>query len=613
MHRLLIAVLAASTVVSLSNQARAQEEKNGLPIVTIMHGGVTQLNKDMDFLLKLAGPKAAAQLPLIAGIIPAFTDGIDLTQPVTVDIILNDPRDYRISLPIDNLKSLLSNIGGFAGAKARQVARNKFIFKGAAFNGVAIVVDANGDKRTGPGDYLVLAQDEQNIPDDFTPLTAIKRLNQYHLAASVTNTADGAEARKAAIDTIRDELNTATKRLPNETEDQLELRRVAQNHRIDELERLFVDSEELVLGWLMDYEGKEGQLELQLSALPDTQLARDIAAMGEDPSLFTAVVRADDATVFGRLNHRLDAMRQGNITQFLSLIEKQVVKRIDESTDLDDDSRAPATAALKSFLGMLQDGNSQLGRIDGILQITETTDGRTLSGGIRAPCGTTIAEVLKSLKEAGWDVNLEADAIGEEAPPVIGDPPAAADANAEETETEPATEKGDDDCPQVGPITIHEVKIPVSREFDFAGVFGTDTMLVAASSNVVYYAIGHDAAAAIRKAVKVTGEHPDKEDGTFFEVWYRIGPWIKWGQERAARLGPDPDLTEDEKKAHAELEALGKRAQTAFGDKLDAIYTKLQVIEKDDRKVVSGDSTIGDGLLGFVGAEIAKWAKENLQ
>lgn len=608
-QRLIFAFLAAATVVSAS-PVRAQEAEadNGLPLITIMHGGVNQLDKDLDFLLKLAGPKAAAQLPLIASIIPAFTDGIDLTRPITVDIILEDPRDYRISLPINDLKALLKNIGGFAGVKARQVAKNKWVFKdGPAFSGVAIWIDINKNGRPDKGDYLVLAQDPKNIPANFTPLKAIERLKKYHLAASVTNTAAGAAGRKKAMATIREELEAVNRPLPNETDDQYELRKLAQNHRMDELERLFVDAEELVLGWTTDYVENEGRLELELSALPETQLARDIAAMGEDPSLFSAIVRADDATVFGNLNHRLDAMRQGNIKQFLGLIEQQALKRIAESGDLDDNTRPFAAQALSGLIAMLQEGNSELERIDGFLSITEDKNGRTMSGGIRAPCGTDIDNVLRSLQKAGWDVELAADTIGTE-PPIIGDPPAAENAAAEEDDEQEAAEDG---CPKTDVVTIHKVKIPVSREFDFAAVFGSSTMLVAAGSHVVYYAVGPDAAEDIQKAVELTGEQPQKEDGTFFEVWYRIGPWIRWAQQRAARLGPDPDLSEDEKKAQEELEALGVRALAIFGQK-DAIYTKLQVEKQDDQKMVLGVSRFEEDLLKLVGSEIAEWARKTL-
>jgi len=617
-HRLLVAILSMCSVISLSGRVQAQAPaENGLPSVTIMHAGVAQLDKDLEFLLKLAGPAAALQLPVIRGIIPAFVGGVDLDRAITVDIILGNPRDYRVSLPIANLNALLKNIAGFAGAKGVRVGKNKWVFRGGkAFAGVAIVFDTNGDGKLGPGDYMVLANSAANIPKEFSPLVAINRLKKYHMAASVTNTATGAKDRTAVIDAIRDELQEATSRLPNETDDQFELRKLAQNHRIDELERLFVDAEELILGWTIDYTKKEGRLDLELSALPGTQLAADIAGLGNDPSLFSSIVRAEDSTVFGRLNHALDKMRQGNITGFLALIEKQVLKRIANAKNVEDANKPSATEALQKFIGMLQEGNSKVGRIDGFLEITEGKDGRTLIGGIRAHCGTKVEDVLKALQAAGWDVKLNTDE-SEDEPTTVGDPPppgeAADDKNTEDEATEDDEDAPKQPCPPVKKIRFHEVKIPANREFDFPGVFGTDTMLIAAGNEVVYYAVGNGAEAGIRKAIEATGEDPEKEDGTFFEVWYRIGPWIKWGQERAARLGPDPDLTEEEKQAEADRVELGKRALAVFGDGLDSIYTKLQVKKDDDTKIVVGFSTFAERLLKFVGSEVAKVAKENLQ
>ena len=69
--------------------------------------------------------------------------------------------------------------------------------------------------------------------------------------------------------------------------------------------------------------------------------------------------------------------------------------------------------------------------------------------------------------------------------------------------------------------------------------------------------------------------------------------------------------TEEEKKAHEEFEALGERALAVFEGK-DAIYTQLQVKQKDDGKNVIGISRFQTDLLKFVGSEIAEWARKTL-
>lgn len=647
--RRIAALIAGLCLAFLVNRAEAQQ---GLPSVTIMQAGSGEFERDLEAVMKLAGKKGEEQWPVIQAILPAFNQGIDPARPIRVDVIFGAQRDYRLSIPYINQKAILGNVAGFIGAKPRRVGTDLYLLKSPAFNG--FLRDLKGQK------YVIIAADRKNLPPNFNPLPDIQPLIAagYDMAALVKNTAQGRNDRVKAIDDLRKELLDALKKTDDETDEQFEIRRVGLIHQLKELERLFADSENLVLGWTTDAPKKEGRLALELTALADTDLAASVSELGAKASLFSAIEKSDDAIFFGRINHSLDGMRKKHISEMLKLLEGECVTRFSSSDKVEDANKEAAQDAVKQFYAMLEAGN-QMGVIDGFVDIAENNEGRSIVGAIRSADGNAAADVLAALKSAGWEVELaetpeadssESEEAEKDVPESTSDDnadsaPAADSEDATDEEKKPeqseasqeesseaseestkeeesakeATSPSDESPTKEAQedtsseLAIHTLKIPASRDGDLANLFGADAkLLVVTTADAVYYATGAGAEERIRQAVAATGVDETKNDGTFLETWTKVGPWIDYLKGRRERREEGQDLSklsEEEKKAREERIELRDMAINAFAAGNDTIHTKMQ----SDQKKVTGLTTFAEGILRFVGTAISDFAASKLQ
>lgn len=657
MRRTFVALLSAVCLFGSVRQTVAQKT---IPTVTIMLASTGELESDLEAIMKMGGEESAEQWPIIEAILPAFNAGIDPTRPIRIDIIFGKVRDYRISIPYDNQKDVLGNIHGFIGGKKpRRIGSGLYALNGPAFEG--ILRDNSKIK------YVIIAAEKNNIPANFDPLPDLKPLLDagYDLAASVKNTAEGVEDRKKAIADLREELLGGLKKTDDETDLEFKIRTVGLVHQLEELERLFADSESLVIGWTTDAAKKEARMDLELSALPETDLEKSILALGAKPSLFSSAAKSAKSMFFGRVNHDLDEMRKAHLEEMLTLLTGQSVAEIDSSEKIADDHKTASKDAATAFFDMLKAG-SVMGVFDGFADIDYGDEGRSIVGTIRAADGTKINGVLASLKAAGWDVELaetaaapaddkeEAtkdsdtaepakDAAGdkgeEKSAPAdateakVGDAKEEADAKVEaevkvettaSTASDEDSEKTDDAeaKPEAAPaddetapveLVIHKVKVPAVGQSDFQNLFGDDvTLLVAGTSNGVYYAAGPGAEERLRKAVAEAGEDQSKNDGTFIEIWAKLGPWLEYLKERRERREEGQDLsklTKEEQSARKERAEIRDMAIKAFGEGQDTIHMTL----KSDQKKVTGLTTYAEGILRFVGRAIANVAETKLQ
>jgi hypothetical protein len=677
MRRTFVALFSA---VCLFGAVRSAAAEKTIPTVTIMLSSTGELESDLEAIMKMGGKDSEEQWPIIQAILPAFNAGIDPKRPIRIDIIFGKVRDYRISIPYDNLKAILANIHGFVGGRPpRRIGTGIYALNGPAFQGV--LRDNSKIK------YVILAADKNNIPANFDPLPDLKPLLAagYDMAGSVKNTAEGVEDRKKAIADLREELLGGLKKAADETDLEFEIRTVGLVHQLEELERLFADSESLVIGWTTDAPKKEARMDLELTALPGTDLEKSIVALGAKPSLFSSAAKSAKSMFFGRVNHDLDEMRKTHLDEMLTLLTSQSAAEIDASKTITDDHKTASKDAATAFFDMLKAG-SVMGVFDGFADVDYGDQGRSIVGTIRAADGTKINGVLASLKAAGWDVELaeaaapadekvktatdtkaadpdsakdaaaekgkgkpapvEAPAAkGEDAAPTAKNDdakvPAAAKGDAEVKADAPASEASDKDsekaddtaakpetakpetakpadaateaAPVKRTLAIHKVKVPKVGESDFQNLFGEDvTLLVAGTSNGVYYAAGPGAEDRLRKAVAEAGEDQSKNDGTFIEIRAKLGPWLGYLKERRDRREAGEDLsklTKEEQSARKERAEFRDMAIKAFSEGLDTIHMEL----KSDQKKVTGLTTYAEGILRFVGRAIANVAETKLQ
>ncbi|MBC8289102.1 MAG: hypothetical protein H8E37_02195 [Planctomycetes bacterium] len=572
MRQSLIFALLAAVAFSISSR---DVQAQGFPSVSLMVKSTKEVEDDLKFIVNLAGPKGVAQWPNIKAILPAFLGGIDANKPIRVDFIFVNGMDIRYVIPVAagvaGENALIANIGGFAGDKRpKRLKKGYYRIKGPAFTGVVRII----------GGYAIISSNPKLVPANFAgPLVPVDPLIKagYDVGAIVKNTAVGMAARKQVMNGFRKQVEATLKKRDSESEKEFELRKVALGQQIDELERIFVESDQLMLGWTTDVEKREGRLHLELNALPDTDLEKSITALAAKPSLFAAMDRGKDTIFFGRINHALDKMRQDNIQELLKLLQAQAEAKLNESTQINHDDKDALREAAALYFDMLSAG-TKMGVIDGFVNAELVEGKRVVTGGIRVADTADALQVLQALDKTEAKIVMNAVKL----------------------------ENG---------LDLHRVTFGETYGDDLRDLLGVTEFLVGfPSKDVILYAGGGKAEERIEAAVKALNGKQPANDGTFFETWVRAGAWVQILKDRRTRIEKDqkfdPEkLTPEERKKWEEDVQLREEALKAFATKNDTIHMKLQ---RQQNKVV-GVTTFAEDLLKLVGLQIAKFSEKSLQ
>ncbi|MBI1314024.1 hypothetical protein GC176_22240 [bacterium] len=634
MRRIQVAVLAllCLTFSIVSKCAVAQQ----VPTVTVMQSGSDELQRDLEFLMKLSGKDGEQQWPVVQSVLEAFLGGVDGKRPMRIDLILGGAPDTRLSIPVANQNAFLANVSGFVGAKERRIATGLYQFKTPTMQYFARMLPSQNP------DWGIVVEDRANVPVNFQVLPAIQPLINagFDLAATVENSKVGADDRRKVVLDLEKEVVATLQPLEGETDNEFAMRKLGLAHQFRELERIYADSQQLTLGWTTDQEKKEGRLDLELTALADSDLAKSIDQLATKPSRFAATQKTDDSIFFGRINHSLDAMRQKHLGEMFELMEQDANSRLDVSTDFTDEQKGGAKVAIEKGFAMLRAG-TQMGVIDGFIDVNMKEGKKGVVGAIRVADGALLVDVLRGLKDAGWEVELgeagkpaatAAEKSGEEKTDAVSDEKAGDDSvekpgveskgKAEEETTAVEKDGKADDAPAddkpaepavTDGVTYHSIVLPEKFSALITSLIGHPKFVVATSKDAVYYAAGEGADARLRAAVAATAAAPAGDnDGTFLEAWYRVGPIIGVAREERERREAGLDLsklTPEQKTERKERQEMRERAEQAFATGFDTIHTKLQ---RKESKVV-GQTVFAIDILKFVGMEIINVAKTKLQ
>lgn len=633
MRRPMIAVLA---FLSLSCVLSRSSSAADVPTVTIMQAGSDELERDLEFLMNLAGKEGAQQWPNVQSILQVFLDGVDGSRPMRIDLILGENPDTRLSIPVSDQKAFLTNVGGYIGARERRMGGGLYLFKPKP-PALQYYTRLLGPTRN--PDWGIVAEDRSNLPANFQVLAAIQPLisSGFDLAAKIENSTEGVDDRRQVIVELEKEVTATLQPFEGETDNEFAMRKLGLNHQFRELERIYADSQQLVLGWTTDNEKQEGRLDLELTALEDTELAASILQLAADPSRFAAITKSDDSIFFGRINHALDAMRQKHLNEMFALMEKDANERLDASDRFNDDQKAGLRSAIENGFRMLRDG-TKMGIIDGFVDVSLTDAGKGAVGAIRVADGSVAVDVLRGLKQAGWEVEIGNGAgdggadstsggTGEDGSPdspeqsaganKLGDEADPADAAAAESDgpTDAAEADSNPETPAESSdqdLTFHTVVLPDHHAATVTSLFGSARFVIGTTADAVYYAAGQQAEERIRAAVAGGQTAGTENDGMFLEAWYRVGPILDVLRERRERHEADLDLSAlspEEKASRKERQEMRARAVQAFSDGADTIHTRIQRSENR----VFGRTVFGLDILRFVGMELTNVAKTKLQ
>ena len=564
-------VFSVLAVLTMSLPVRHVQAQQGFPSISIMLKSTQEFEEDLKYVVEASGEKGKQQWGNIKGILPAFLGGIHAEKPIRVDLVfVKEQMELRFVIPVSAEKSLIGNIEGFAGGKSRRLKKGLYRIDGPAFKGTIRILQG----------YAIIAANPALTPASFgNPGDSIASLvgAGYDIGAVVKNSATDASERKKVMQEFRREVVGTLKQRDDESESEFNLRKVPVGHQFDELERIFVESEQLMLGWSTDAEKREGRLHLELKSLPDTELQKSISELAAEPSSFAAIERGSNSIFFGKINHTLDSMRQTNITELLKLLRAEAATKLEESTSVEVNKKEAISDAGNLLFDMLEAGNG-MGVLDGFIEIEQQDGVRMLTGGIRIADSDSVLKTLEALRKA--DAEIEINAV------------------------------------EVEGMQFHRVAFAAVDEPALPELLGMTEILVACPTDgTLLYAGGAEAAERIQAVAKaIQDEKQPENDGTFIEVWAKSAPWVEILKDRRLRIekeaGFDPEkLNKADRKAWNEDVEVRSDALKLFAAGRDTLHMKLQRIENR----VVGVTVFGEDLLRFAGLQVAKFSEENLQ
>lgn len=549
-----------------------------------------ELTADLKFMSELAGPQGVRGWKLLESFLTEIYSGTDTAKPAIFEILLTpNGTDHRAYFPLQVVpgkplgEKFLRNIDGI-GIKSKKLVANFYQLgggdkeiPGAAFNGFLRILVT-------PVNYAVIAKKRAVLPPNIgdptkDQVTAALLAKKYDVGLMLKNPKvddKSIKDRAADFQKVRDELNAGLKQGTDQLPEVFAVQKALLDHNLSELSRFISESSELTLGWTTDAPKKEARLDLELEAIPGTELETSAKLLGQAPSMFSGVPRAKDAILSGRIHFPLDGFRKGNFLGALPLFRASADARIEASKGYTSEQKVARKQLRKVWFDILEDGANE-GVLDGLIEVSQATGEKAnLLFALKAKDGATLKGLLEQLPKIndGYKVQFDVEKAGDYA--------------------------------------IHNVTIPDTDE-DVELLFGKGVpVYVATGPKAWWVAIGPKSLEPLKKAIADSAQPNAALSSNFLTAFYRVGPWLELLDARRARQDAKPSdvkLSEADLKDKKERAVHRKLALDILKEGKDTIETKLDA--KNGR--VTGSTRFDEGLLKFIGSEIAKFSNETLK
>jgi hypothetical protein len=394
----LICLLAVC--LSLSGSA-AHAQKKTDPRVRFVHPGADSILNDVKILFSLTTAAEQKQEVNLTEFIDTFLAGVDSTRFIGVNLLFGSKGvRYVLNFPITDLKKFRRNIDDFGVAskpKGKDVYQLSDEFDGwMSFRKLG---SSTAGKGKGNVTIVEKAADLAGAANSAIGVDVLLKRGEsltFELANEMNDQASR-DARRSSFAATRRELLAALKKKATESPAAFEVRKQGYINQLDELERLFVETSKFVAGWKYDPVTTSGKLSFDLLAIEGTQLAQAISEFGDQPCHFAGIAREDKSILSGRFMHPIDKMRKQALEKFLDKSLVSLTEQI-ETSELTSGEKSGATLFAKTSIKMLKVGVKG-GSFDGFVEVMPTDGGNQIVGGVKTPVDLS-ADALEAIK--GW-------------------------------------------------------------------------------------------------------------------------------------------------------------------------------------------------------------------
>lgn len=546
------------------------------PQLSIAHKGIQQLKDDIKLMLDLATDEER-HWENWDGVIELFAFGMDYDRSVRVDVLTGlIPAPVMIfgayTEPVDDL--LHENLEGA-----------EYVPKKISDTLYELLPPDRGWFRILPAQkYAILTLSEQSnhsllkqlILKADNPLPVIERIlkDGANVGVELSNeatTPDDQEKRKSSFAEIRANQMDALQKRPTESTTEFELRKGILSVNQDELERLIVESAVADAHAFLLAAGPTAEIKFSATAIEGTGFEKALKLFKPQPDAFASVKKAEGSALSIRINHPIDELRQSNADRIMDLIKADVSSRVNaDDSNMSPEAKDATTQLVDGIMQLIKDGNAS-GNLNAFVESVPNDEGRFVSWG---------AVVLENAKRLDETLALLSK-TGE-------------------------NNKADIAIETVRDVAIHRVTLKAGFLKIFDDLFGEDAeVYIGTSDNMVWFGAGPDSLGSLKTAIEALGD--PAESDLVLNIDAEMLPWAQ--RAETVTKGLDEPESVDDKQARRDLLLTLKQATEALKESDDDVKFSMDVKDGKAAGVIKANT----GILRFIGTQLEKFSKENLE
>lgn len=481
-------LVAASIVVGPSKAIAQNAEK---PAVVFSVASIEHLMGNLGYLTRAAGmPEYGAIVPFV---VAPYIEGLDATQPAggyvtftpqPTAVIFAPVADFEtVTKNIEEMVGELQDVGG--GVKKLKLQREIF-FKEQ--NGWMFATDRQANLNDLPADPKAMLEG---------------MYEKYDIAIRANVPSVPAELREMLLSEITEGFDRTVEKEADE--DKRRSQREVGSRVIGRIGRFASEADQLTVGWGTNSDDRITFIDFSATALPNTNLAKEIDSAVSLKSEFTGFLVPDAAATI----HFVAPVLKQDVEQILVMLDKArdtALGEIDKDDDLpNDEARAMAKDIVGSLMDVLKE-TVKAGRLNGgAALLLEPQNINFVAGGFVAD-GKSVEKDLKRL------VKL-------------------AQASKENSGVEVKFDAGSH-----GGVALHTVVVPVpSREEEARKILGDKMVtVIGTGAKSVYLAFGDDSMELLKQVIDNSADSGEKNSPMSLSV--ALSPILSF----AASIDDDP-------------------------------------------------------------------------
>ena len=388
MRKMLLSILAVAVLLGFTNISVAQSEMK--PVVTVSFSGYDELMTNIDVFGRLGGnPDMGKGLEFVLQMMTQGRgfSGLDKTRPWGAVYLADDQGKSAIFgfLPVTELKQLVET------GQALQLAKIELDNDVYEIQSGAMTLYARQKDN-----WAIIGQAKETL--DKAPADPLRLLGDmpknYALAVRVSVKNAPKEYREQLLAQLRVGLEAGMMRMPDENEEQYELRIDMAEQSFQQLAAMVNELDDVMLGWNVDPSTSTTYVDLELTAQSGTKLVDQFAMMKPGKSKFAGFLMPQAALTANWIGTMTDA----DVTRAksnLATLHKSLITNL-ENRGLSKDEIKLATKLLDDINDFVVK-TIETKKSDGGLALLLDTDAATLVAGGAVAKGGKLEKVVKQL------------------------------------------------------------------------------------------------------------------------------------------------------------------------------------------------------------------------